>query len=116
VKYRRRLDIVADVISVAGQGGRRTRIMYLANLSHLLLKRYLADVVRVGFLRTVGEEFSVTPKGQEFLDKYMRFRCKYSRVSADLEALQGEAEELERLCWPRRNGKGCRRSRFAMLG
>ena len=116
MKYRRRFDILADIINVTGQGARRTKIMYFANLSHLLLKRYLQDAVRAGFLRPIGEEFSVTPKGQDFLEKYMRFSGKYSRVSADLEALQSEAEELERLCRPRRNGKGCRRSRLAMLG
>lgn len=116
MRYRRRFDIVADIISAAGQGARRTKIMYFANLSHLLLKRYLQDAVRAGFLRPVGKEFSVTPKGQDFLDKYLRFSGKYSRVSADLEVLQSEAEELERLCRPRRDGKGCRRSRLAILG
>lgn len=118
MRYRRRFDILADVISVTGQGARRTKIMYFANLSHLLLKRYLQDALRVGFLRAVGEEFSVTSKGEEFLMRYERFSGRYSRVKQDVKALQCEAEELERMCRPRRgNGrKGVRRSKLALLG
>ena len=115
VKYRRRFDIVADVISVAGQGARKTKIMYFANLSYLLLQRYLADAVRVGFLRLVGEEFAVTAKGMKFLDRYQRFSGRASRVEADVVALRSEEMELERLCGPRRKigGSKCRRSRLA---
>ena len=118
VRYRRRFDILADVIRVAGQGARRTKIMYFANLSHLLLKRYLEDALRVGFLRAVGEEFSVTSKGEAFLERYKRFSGRYSRVKQDVVALRCEAEELERLCKPRRgNGRrSVRRSKLAMLG
>jgi predicted transcriptional regulator len=118
VRYRRRFDILADVISVAGQGARRTKIMYFANLSHLLLKRYLEDALRVGFLRAVGEEFSVTSKGEEFLLRYQGFSARYSRVEQNVEALRCEAEELERMCRPRRrNGRrSVRRSKLAILG
>jgi predicted transcriptional regulator len=118
VRYRRRFDILADIISVAGQGARRTKIMYFANLSHLLLKRYLQDALRVGFLREAGEEFSVTSKGEEFLLRYQRFSGKYSRVEQDVKALRSEAEELEAMCRPRRgNGRrSVRRSRIAILG
>ena len=117
VRYRRRFDILADVIRVAGQGARRTKIMYFANLSHLLLKRYLEDALHVGFLRAVGEEFSVTSKGEAFLERYQRFSGRYSRVEQDVVALRCEAEELEKLCRPRKgNGRNCRRSKLAMLG
>ncbi len=118
MKYRRRFDIVADVVSVAGQGARKTKIMYFANLSYLLLQRYLADVVRVGFLRLVGDEFMVTAKGMEFLDRYQRFSGRALRVEADLKALRSEELELERLCGPRRKGSGgkCRKGRFAASG
>jgi predicted transcriptional regulator len=118
VRYRRRFDILADVISVAGQGARRTKIMYFANLSHLLLKRYLEDALRVGFLRSAGEEFSVTSKGEEFLQRYRQFSGKYSRVEQNVKALRNEAEELERMCQPRKgNGRNHRRrSKLAMLG
>jgi predicted transcriptional regulator len=116
-RYRRRFDIVADIIRGAGQGAKKTKIMYFANLSHLLLTRYLDDAVRVGFLRLTGDEFFATTKGQKFLERYQRFSGRASHVEVDLEALQTEANELDRMCRPRRNAaKGCRRSRLAILG
>ena len=38
-----------------------------------------------------GEEFFVTAKGMEFLDKYQRFSGKALRVDADVMALRNEA-------------------------
>lgn len=115
VKYRRRFQIIADIIGVTEKGAKKTKIMYFANLSHLLLQRYLADAVRVGFLRTGGDLYLVTAKGEEFLDRYLRFSRRASQVEADLEALRSESEELEKMCRSGR-GKACRRSRLAILG
>lgn len=118
VKYRRRFDILADVITVTGRGARKTKIMYFANLSYLLLTRYLKDAVRVGFLRADGEEFFVTIKGEEFLQRYQLFSGKYSRVEQDVVALRAEAEELEKMCKPRGGigRRSVRRSKLAILG
>ena len=116
VRYRRRFDIVADVVGAAGQGARKTRIMYFANLSYVLLQRYLADALRVGFLRTVGDLYLVTEKGELFLERYRRFSGRAMRVEADVEALRREAEELERMCRPRDGRRNVRRSRLAVLG
>ena len=118
MRYRRRFDILADIVSVAGQGTRKTKIMYFANLSYLLLTKYLEDGLRVGFLRSAGEEFSVTRKGEEFLQRYRQFSSRYARVEQNVKALQSEAEELEKMCQPRKaNGRNFRRrSKLAMLG
>jgi predicted transcriptional regulator len=117
MRYRRRFDIVADIIDAAQQGARKTKIMYFANLSYLLLTKYLDDAVRAGFLKPAGDMFFATPKGQEFLDRYQRLSGRASRLEANLEELRNEADELEQMCRPRRNGsKGCRRSRLAILG
>ena len=44
--YRERLDIVADMLQVVNEAGaKKTQIMYKANLSYNLLKKYLADIV-----------------------------------------------------------------------
>jgi hypothetical protein len=48
VKYRSRLKIVADMLSVAsGDDAKKTRIMYLANLSWDLLNRYLDERITI---------------------------------------------------------------------
>jgi predicted transcriptional regulator len=117
VRYRRRFDILADIVRVAGSGVRKTKIMYFANLSFLLLNRYLEDALHVGFLRLSGEEYLMTKKGEAFLERYTKFSSRFSSVKADLEALESEAQVLDRMCRPCRFGKkNGRRSRLAVLG
>lgn len=116
-RYRRRLDILADVVRVAGSGARKTKIMYFANLSFALLNRYLEDALHVRFLRFDGEEYLTTKKGEAFLERYKAFASRCSSVRADLSELESEAEVLERMCRPRRgNNRNLRRSRLAVLG
>ncbi|HLN45761.1 MAG TPA: winged helix-turn-helix domain-containing protein, partial [Candidatus Sulfotelmatobacter sp.] len=42
--YRRRLDIIADILNAASKNARKTQIMYQANLSYKVLQRYLAEI------------------------------------------------------------------------
>ena len=117
MRYRRRFDILADIVRVAGSGARKTKIMYFANLSFLLLNRYLEDALHVGFLRFSGEEYLMTKKGEAFLERYNKFSSRYSSVKADVEKLESEAEVLDKMCRSRRvNDRNVRRSRFAVLG
>jgi len=116
MQYRRRYDILADVVKAAGPGAKKTRIMFLANLSYALLKRYLEEAVSLGFLRDSADEFLVTQKGEEFLAKYSVFRSASSRVRTDVENLRLEAELLEQMCnLGDANSGACRRSRLAAL-
>ena len=117
VKYRRRFDILADILKVAERGAKKTKIMYFANLSFVLLNKYLEDALHVGFLRFDGDEYLMTKKGEAFLERYRVFSSRYSLVRADLEKLGCEAEELDKMCGRRRgNVKGIRRKGFAVLG
>lgn len=116
MKYRRRFDIIADVIGVARPSAKKTKIMYFANLSYALLKKYLEDSVRLGFLRFSGDEYEATSKGEAFLEHYAQFSNNRSRVNKDLEELEFEAEVLERMCRPgNARGKNARRRAFAAL-
>lgn len=115
-KYRRRFDILADMVRVASSGAKKTKIMYFANLSYLLLNKYLDEAMHTGFLRYNGEEYLTTRKGGAFLERYNDFRSRYSRVNADLEELKSEAERLERMCRPRRwNNRNAKKNRSAAL-
>ncbi len=117
MKYRRRFDILADIIRVASAGARKTKIMYFANLSFALLNKYLEDALHLGFLQLNSGQYLSTKKGAAFLERYSEFSSRYSTVEADLERLKGEAEVLDKMCRPRRgNGKGLRRKGFAVLG
>ena len=98
VKYRRRFEIIADIISAAEKGAKKTRIMYFANLSYKLLKKYLENTVKVGFVRESGGGYESTEKGRIFLEKYTEFSSRYSKLVTDFEALKFEMEVLERMC------------------
>lgn len=116
-KYRRRFDIIADIIGVARPRSKKTRIMYFANLSYALLKKYLDDSMRLGFLRSAGDEFEVTRRGEDFLERYHQFSSRYSQVEKDLEKVKSDAEVLDKMCRPfRRRNKNCRRTRLALFG
>jgi len=105
VKYRDELGITADILHAAGNGAKKTRIMYIANLSHELLKKYLWATTRSGFLRPNDEGYEVTEKGQAFLEKYGAFSSKYSKLENELQSAMFEREILKGMCQPMRNGK-----------
>ncbi len=114
--YRRRLDIIADILKVARTGAKKTKIMYFANLSFALLNKYLQDALHVGFLQFDGEKYLMTKKGEDFLQKYGLFTTQYSTVKAHLEKLHGEAEVLDKMYRRRVNGRPARKKGLAVLG
>jgi predicted transcriptional regulator len=74
---RGRIDIIADILRQAKHGAKKTRIMYLCNLSFRQLRVYLNFSVKKGFLRfdSVAESsgsvmFVTTEKGLDFLEAY----------------------------------------------
>lgn len=116
-KYRRRFDILADIVHVAGTGVRKTKIMYFANLSFVLLNKYLEDALHLGFLQSSGERYFTTRKGEAFLKRYEEFSNRYSSVKADLVELECKAKALDKMCRRRRdNHRVERRKSFAVLG
>jgi predicted transcriptional regulator len=98
VKYRRRFEIIADILKAAENGAKKTRIMYVANLSHRLLEKYLMKTINVGFIRFNNDGYEVTDKGQLFLEMYAQFSSKYSKVQREFENMRFEMEVLERMC------------------
>jgi predicted transcriptional regulator len=119
LRYRRRFEIIADILRVAGQGSKKTRIMYFANLSYVLLKKYLDETLRVGLLRFDGEGYAVTEQGRTFLDRFSEFSSRSARVRQDVASLSSEEELLGRMCTPKkaktRKSRGCRRNNIATL-
>jgi DNA-binding PadR family transcriptional regulator len=77
--------------------------MYIANLSHELLEKYLRETVQVGFLRTNDGGYEVTEKGQAFLEKYLEYSSRYSKLENELRNALFEREILKRMCQPLRN-------------
>ena len=75
VRKRSDIDIMANILSEANKGTKKTRIMYRCNLSYSQLQVYL-DVLRdMGFLASHSKKeggklnyFKTTSKGLKFLE------------------------------------------------
>lgn len=92
-KYRGKLRIIADILSVASDGAKKTQIMYGANLSHVLLKRYLTEVMNAGLVSFEGgaDCYRLTRKGWEFLSKF----GEYSRRRKKLEEQINDVDNVK---------------------
>lgn len=111
MKYRSRLQIIADILNIVRRGSRKTRIMYLANLSYMLLEKYLGETVASGFVSRDKLNYRATEKGLDFLEKYKDFSSRYSKVSNELRKMQLEKESLEKLCVEPKRGRNNLRGR-----
>jgi predicted transcriptional regulator len=98
VKYRSRLEIIADILNAVGNGSKKTRIMYAANLSYMLLEKYLGEAIKGGLVCFNHDSYEMTEKGRSFIERYGDFSSKYSKIKGELEKAMFEREVLERMC------------------
>ena len=77
IRKRSDIDIIANILSEANRGTKKTRIMYRCNLSHKQLQVYLQLLLDMEFLTfnpkkegRMLNHFRTTSKGFEFLDAY----------------------------------------------
>jgi predicted transcriptional regulator len=98
-KYRSKLQIIADILSVASKGAKKTWIMYQANLSYALLNRYLTEVMDAGLVSFVGSGdcYKITRKGQEFLDKFSGYFERRRRLEEQINDMNSEKMDLEKM-------------------
>jgi predicted transcriptional regulator len=97
-RYRSRLEIIADILNAVGDGARKTRIMYIANLSYKLLGKYLKRTVGADLININNDYYEVTEKGRVFLERFDDFSSRYSKLEKQLEEMSFEREVLERMC------------------
>jgi len=99
-KYRSKLQIVADMLSVAsGDDAKKTRIMYLANLSWDLLNRYLDELVEAGLVMDNRSGcYVLTSKGKLFLYRFSEYSRRCEKVDEHLNNLEKEKQDLENMC------------------
>jgi predicted transcriptional regulator len=84
-RYRSKIQIAADILEVAKYGSRKTKIMYMSNLSFDLLEKYLDLLVNFGLLEVKirGQQektYVATEKGKWFLDDFRELQ-EYSRMA-----------------------------------
>jgi len=98
--YRRRLDIIADILQVTSQNAKKTQIMYQANLSYKVLLRYLKDLTAASLINfeTAEQCYVLTQKGQEFLEEYKDYAKTNKRIEKRLNDVDSKKKSLEELC------------------
>ena len=84
-QYRDRIEITANILEIAKDGSRKTRIMYLGNLSFDLVQKYLSQLVQLDLVEvkeTPGGEkmYYVTPKGERFLADFSELQ-KHAEIA-----------------------------------
>ena len=76
VKKRERLEVIKDILNVIRDSRKikPTRLLYASNLSPQMFKDYVDELLEKKFVKVEEEDgkktFSITPKGNEFLQEY----------------------------------------------
>ena len=99
-RYRRSLEIVRDMLSIASVRVRKTRIMYQANLSYRLMEKYLSSLL-VGGLVVCGDDscYLITRRGKEFLQLYEDYLERRRRIGEEVESARKDKLLLEDMCF-----------------
>ena len=69
-RRRNNLDIMADMITVAKNGARKTQLVYKCNLNFSIVKRYIGDLITMGFMSFSDPFYYSTEAGQTYLSRY----------------------------------------------
>lgn len=99
-RYRNRLRIIADILRIASNGAKKTRIMYQANLSYRLLCRYLEDVVNARLVTFEKEDsYVLTSKGKEFLERFSEYHKQCNQLEERISCVSIVKAELEKMLY-----------------
>ena len=98
-KYRDKLQIISDILSVVRDGAKKTHVMYQANLSYRLLSRYLTEVLNSGLITHHDDEdgYKLTRRGQNFLDRFNEYSKRCGQLEQQLNHVNGEKTVLENI-------------------
>jgi predicted transcriptional regulator len=102
VKYRTRIEIMADILRLAAADGgvKKTYIMYEANLSHKLLNEYLDWLLKEDMLSVEKESkrnsYRKTAYGSKVELRIIEYLRDEEKVRQNIEDLKEERKALER--------------------
>jgi predicted transcriptional regulator len=90
-KKRTWLQIAADILEIAKEGSRSTRIMHRGNLSFDLLRKYLGFLTESELLKVQNRGarvYVITERGRRFLKDFRELERYSERVDAKRRALE----------------------------
>jgi predicted transcriptional regulator len=105
MKYRGKLQIIADILSVIRDGAKKTHVMYQANLSFTLLRRYLSEVLEAGLVIVDDDWYRLTSRGRKFLDRFGEYSKRCDHVEEELNHVNDAKTVLESLIVGNSNGR-----------
>lgn len=73
-KKRSGAKILSDIISIAGDGEKKTHILFGSNINPTILEKYLKLSLEHGLLVKTDKGYAATPKGKEFVKNYNLFQ------------------------------------------
>lgn len=98
--YRDKFDIIADILKIAKRNPKKTQIMYQANLSYTVLKKYLSEIIEASLIshKKEGQYYELTDKGRRFLDFYKEYSKANSLMLKQAKNANLKKEILKKLC------------------
>jgi len=98
--YRDKFDIIADILNITKRNPKKTQIMYQANLSYKVLKKYLAEIMTSSLISYKHKEncYSLTSKGQRFLVLYKEYSKANNLLRKRAKDALAKKVSLEKLC------------------
>ena len=93
-KHRSQEDIIANMLSIVIKKAKKTHIMYKANLSYTLLRKYLDLLLESHLVKYNKEDktYELTPRGEVYLDMYAEYKAVEDTVlSSELELYNKKA-------------------------
>lgn len=81
------LDIIADILRVARDGAKKTRIVYQANLNFNIIKKYLKRMTDLGLIEVSDRLYYSTDKAQIYLNGYDLLRDTIEVPVSEVSAL-----------------------------
>lgn len=91
-QYRSRIQIAANILEIAKEGSRKTRIMYLCNLSFDLLQKYLDLLEDFGLIELKNDSertYVATEEGRGFLEDFHELQKHSEIAEAKKRILEG---------------------------
>ncbi len=88
---RDKYEIIYDIMEICKNGTKKTRLMYGANLSYQLQRRYVEELMNKGLIARQEDMYYLTKRGTEFLETLRRYREK----KKEFEEVVGRLRSLE---------------------
>lgn len=76
---RGRVDVIADILSLALNGVRKTQLMYQANLNFRRREKYVESLIGLGLIDVKSNSpvtYTTTERGREWLKNYEKIKLQ----------------------------------------